>query len=188
MRQSPGAREEGDQLKVHQRGHLFRMGGSDERADLAEGAAQDLAGAIEIGAPWECSVDSGVKRSIRLWRVGGSERAASPRPSRARALPASLVRVLLAVGAVLALAGVVVAIRVAEPLRSAGAPTLETTLETVHRSALAFRGLHPGECPTVDRLIKERFLDSDFHAYGVCAGTLDIQCQGDDVTASCRTR
>ena len=56
----------------------------------------------------------------------------------------------------------------------------------LRRSALAFRASHPGECPTVDSLIEEHFMDHDFRSLGVCSGTFEIQCQGDDVSVSCR--
>jgi hypothetical protein len=98
--------------------------------------------------------------------------------------PPSILRVLAAVGAVLGVAAVIIAIRLVPQFKRGGALTSRLAVAQIRSAALEWQREHPGRCPKLRELISDRWLDGEFNA-AACHGLYTIQCTEDDVVVSC---
>ncbi|MBN1611421.1 MAG: hypothetical protein JW940_32610 [Polyangiaceae bacterium] len=96
----------------------------------------------------------------------------------------SVLRILVAVGAVVGVAALILAVRVVPQFKRAGVAPLPMVVAEIRGAVLSWQREHPGRCPKLEELISDRWLDAEFGTEA-CHGPYTIQCTGNDVVVSC---
>jgi hypothetical protein len=93
--------------------------------------------------------------------------------------------IAITVAGVVGTAALVLGLFALPRLRKAGIRSEGVVLDMIRDATLAWQYEHPRECPTVGRLVSERWLDREFCRYDKCRCRYDIQCTDGDIRVSC---
>jgi general secretion pathway protein G len=89
---------------------------------------------------------------------------------------------------VIALIGVLtaaIAIGVLQAQKRASIGAAQTACNTIRSATIQWRAVHPGDdCPTVDALKKEKFLDTGFNLKDPWNSSYKLGCDADEITCT----
>jgi general secretion pathway protein G len=110
------------------------------------------------------------------------------RASAKRARSASRGLTLVEMMVVIALIGVLtaaIAIGVLQAQKRASIGAAQTACNTVRGATIQWRAVHPGDdCPTVEQLKKEKFLDTGFNLKDPWNSLYKLGCDADEITCT----
>jgi hypothetical protein len=94
--------------------------------------------------------------------------------------------IVITVAAVVATAVLVLGVWALPRLRAAGIPSEKVVLGTIRTATLAWQSEHPRDCPTLEQLISDRWLDAEFCRFERwCHCRYTIECTDDEIRVTC---
>jgi hypothetical protein len=99
--------------------------------------------------------------------------------------------IVITVAVVVGIAALALGVWALPRFQQAGIPSEKTVLDRIRDATLAWQYEHPGHCPTIEQLVSDRWLDSEFCRLDRCHCRYTIECTDStdstdsDVSVSC---